>query len=58
MHVEVKNNVIKRNGQEVSFNIDKIIHAVQAANREVAPIHQMNHYQIEAIAGHHGDAGL
>ncbi|MDD5986491.1 MAG: anaerobic ribonucleoside-triphosphate reductase [Eubacteriales bacterium] len=50
MHVEVKNNVIKRNGQEVSFNIDKIIHAVQAANREVAPIHQMNHYQIEAIA--------
>ena len=50
MHVEVKNNVIKRNGQEVSFNIDKIIHAVQAANCEVAPIHQMNHYQIEAIA--------
>ena len=37
MHVEVKNNVIKRNGQEVSFNIDKIIHAVQAANCEVAP---------------------
>ena len=28
-------NVIKRNGAEVEFDIDKIIHAIQGANRQV-----------------------
>ncbi len=50
MERDVRNNVIKRNGEEVSFNIEKIVNAITAANGEVAPIHQMNAYQIEAIA--------
>ena len=50
MKRDVRNNVIKRNGEEVSFNIEKIVNAITAANGEVAPIHQMNAYQIEAIA--------
>ena len=46
----VKTNVIKRNGQEVDFNIAKIIHAIQKANAEVSGIYQMNEYQINAVA--------
>ena len=40
--MEVKTNVIKRNGEEVGFNLDKIINAIWAANREVDKLHQMN----------------
>ena len=42
--------VIKRNGEEVSFDINKIINAISAANRDVDPIYQINEYQIAAIA--------
>ena len=38
----VKTRVIKRNGTEVSFDIEKIINAITAANNEVKPIHRMN----------------
>ncbi len=48
--VEVKTNVIKRNGQEVDFHEDKIIGAIEAANKEVPDIHRMNRYQIRAVA--------
>ena len=50
MNVEVKTNVIKRNGEEVHFNSQKIINAVHKANEEVDRLHQMNDYQIRAIA--------
>ncbi|WP_461813230.1 anaerobic ribonucleoside-triphosphate reductase [Faecalimonas sp.] len=42
--------VIKRNGEEVSFDSNKIITAIEAANEEVEPIYQLNQYQIAAIA--------
>ncbi len=48
--VNTRKSVIKRNGSEVDFDINKIINAINAANNEVAPIYQMNRYQIEAIA--------
>ena len=48
--MEVKTNVIKRNGEEVSFDLDKIVNAIKAANREVDKLHQMNEYQVMAIA--------
>ena len=50
MGVDVKTNVIKRNGEEVLFDLSKIVNAVKAANGEVDRIHQMNDYQIIAIA--------
>lgn len=50
MRVDVKTNVIKRNGEEVDFNSQKIINAVHKANAEVDRLHQMNDYQIIAIA--------
>ena len=50
METKVRTNVIKRNGQEVEFDVTKIVNAIEAANREVDPIHQMNPYQIQAIA--------
>lgn len=50
MSVDVKTNVIKRNGEEVDFNSQKIINAVHKANAEVDRLHQMNDYQIIAIA--------
>lgn len=46
----VNTNVIKRNGQEVSFDIEKIVNAIGKANHEVDGIHQMNPYQIRAVA--------
>ncbi|MBQ1406901.1 MAG: anaerobic ribonucleoside-triphosphate reductase [Eubacterium sp.] len=55
MGIEVRANVIKRNGQEVTFDIRKIINAIEAANKEVDNIHQMNDYQIEAIADNVAD---
>ena len=50
MDVQVKTNVIKRSGEEVSFDIGKIINAISKANKEVDPIYQLNEYQINAIA--------
>lgn len=49
-NIIVRNNVIKRNGQEVSFDISKIINAIAKANHEVDGIHQLNKFQIRAIA--------
>lgn len=49
-NIVVKTNVIKRDGQEVGFDITKIENAIGKANREVPMIHQMNTYQIRAIA--------
>ena len=42
--------VIKRNGEEVSFDLSKIVNAIKAANEEVDNIFRMNEYQIQAIA--------
>lgn len=50
MEKVVKNKVIKRNGEEVTFNLDKIENAITAANKEVDNLYQMNEYQIRAIA--------
>ena len=50
MNVETKTNVIKRNGEEVAFDLDKIINAIKGANREVDNLHRMNEYQIMAVA--------
>lgn len=46
----VTTNVIKRNGEEVHFEENKIINAITKANNGVDRIHQMNEYQIIAIA--------
>ncbi len=48
--INVRTHVIKRNGQEVGFDISKIINAISKANQEVSGIHQMNSYQIRAVA--------
>ena len=50
MNIEVKTNVIKRNGEEVNFDLNKIINAIKAANGEVDKLYQMNEYQIMAVA--------
>ena len=50
MSMEVKANVIKRNGQEVPFEIEKIANAIRKANKEVDRIHQLNEYQIVAVS--------
>ncbi len=42
--------VIKRSGEEVVFEISKIKNAIQKANQEIPKIHQLNPYQIDAIA--------
>ncbi len=42
--------VIKRNGEEVPFDLSKIINAVNAANKEIEPIHRLNKYQVQAVA--------
>ena len=41
--------VIKRNGEEVSFDVNKILNAIRKANNEIDPIHKLNEYQISAI---------
>lgn len=45
-----KITVIKRNGVEVEFDISKIVNAIQKANKGTDKIHQLNEYQILAIA--------
>ncbi len=50
MTVDVRTNVIKRNGKEVSFDEEKIVNAIRKANASVDPIHQLNDYQIQAVA--------
>ena len=50
MEDTVTTNVIKRNGEEVHFDRAKIVNAITKANGNVVRIHQMNPYQIEAIA--------
>ena len=50
MEAKVRTNVIKRNGREVDFQEDKIVAAIEKANNEVDSIHQMNEYQIKAVA--------
>ena len=42
--------VIKRNGEEVTFDMSKIVNAIKAANKEVDNIYRLNEYQIQAIA--------
>ena len=48
--IVVKTNVIKRNGREVHFDEAKITNAIEKANKEVDPIHQLNHAQVQAVA--------
>ncbi|MCI8549558.1 MAG: anaerobic ribonucleoside-triphosphate reductase [Lachnospiraceae bacterium] len=55
MSAEVKNRVIKRNGEEVTFDLSKIVNAIEKANHEVDNIHKMNEYQILAIADNVAD---
>ena len=50
MEDTVTTNIIKRNGEEVHFDRAKIVNAITKANGNVERIHQMNPYQIEAIA--------
>ena len=45
-----KIRVIKRNGEEVAFHLSKIENAIAAANKEVDRLHQMNDYQVKAVA--------
>ncbi|WP_251389150.1 anaerobic ribonucleoside-triphosphate reductase [Mediterraneibacter agrestimuris] len=47
--MEVKTNIIKRNGKEVNFDVSKITNAIRKANREIDKLHRLNEYQIEAI---------
>lgn len=47
---KVRNKVIKRNGEEVDFDIDKIVNAINGANKEVDNIYKLNKYQVRAIA--------
>ena len=55
MGTHVKNRVIKRTGEEVAFDISKIVNAITAANGEVDKLHQMNEYQILAVADNVAD---
>ena len=50
MDIQVKTKVIKRNGEEVNFDLTKIENAINKANPEVENIYKMNEYQIRAIA--------
>ena len=42
--------VIKRNGNEVAFDLDKIVNAIQGANHEVDKLHCLSDYQVQAAA--------
>ena len=42
MNGDVKTKIIKRNGEEVTFDLDKIINAITKANEEVTKIHRTN----------------
>ena len=50
MDLEVKTRVIKRNGEEVDFRLEKIVNAIKKEKEEVENIHRMNDFQIIAIA--------
>lgn len=50
MHDSVNTNVIKRNGEEVHFDLSKIENAIRAANHEVDKLYQMNDFQVRAVA--------
>ena len=50
METAVNTNVIKRNGEEVKFDLSKIENAIFAANKEVDKLHQLSNYQVYAIA--------
>lgn len=50
MDTRIKTNVIKRSGEEVVFDLDKIVNAITAANNGVDRLHQLNEYQIQAVA--------
>lgn len=50
MHDSVNTNVIKRNGEEVDFDLSKIENAIRAANHEVDKLYQMNDFQVRAVA--------
>ena len=45
----ITRRVIKRNGEEVVFDVQKILNAIRKANNEVEPIYRLNEYQIEAV---------
>ena len=45
----ITRRVIKRNGEEVVFDVQKILNAIRQANNEVDPIYRLNEYQIEAV---------
>ena len=45
MDLEVKTRVIKRNGEEVDFRLEKIVNAIKKANEEVENIHRMNDFR-------------
>ena len=47
---ELHKRVIKRSGDEVDFDLHKIVNAINAANEETDKLHQMNPYQIKAVA--------
>ena len=42
--------IIKRNGTEVAFDIDKILNAIRKANNEVSEGARLTEEQIESIA--------
>ncbi len=48
--IEVRTNVIKRNGREVDFHEDKIKNAIIKANNEVENVYKLNEAQIQAVA--------
>ena len=50
MEGTIKTKVIKRNGEEVTFDLTKIENAILAANNEVDNIYQLNQYQVRAVA--------
>ena len=45
----ITRRVIKRNGEEVVFDVQKILNAIRKDNNEVEPIYRLNEYQIEAV---------
>jgi len=47
--LELKANIIKRNGSEVPFDGMKIVNAIRKANEEVEPIHRLSEVQIFAV---------
>ena len=42
MENTIKTRVIKRNGEEVGFDLTKIVNAIRKANQEVDQLHRMN----------------